>query len=154
VFTSVSSSAGWLLIHLQGTNFLEALQSEVSPGDATGDTLTPPQLTAAVQGCAKQLMQGYDKEQGGFGGPPKFPRPAELNLMLRAAHAAKVRYELYSGVCCLHCLLCCTRCWQPAHIMPSIWCPIRCHLHHCNAIDVAVVATGALPCSHTHTPGE
>jgi uncharacterized protein YyaL (SSP411 family) len=78
-------------VRRQGINFLEALQSEASPSaTAAGDALTPPQLTAAVMGCAKQLMQGYDKEQGGFGGPPKFPRPAELNLMLRAAHAAKV----------------------------------------------------------------
>jgi hypothetical protein len=45
----------------------------------------PKQLLAAVQGCAKSLMKGYDPKLGGFGGPPKFPRPSEINLLLRAA---------------------------------------------------------------------
>lgn len=30
-----------------------------------------------------QLAKSYDSKLGGFGGPPKFPRPVELNVMLR-----------------------------------------------------------------------
>ncbi|KAJ7560493.1 hypothetical protein O6H91_04G132100 [Diphasiastrum complanatum] len=37
----------------------------------------------AVQLCANQLAKGYDSDRGGFGGPPKFPRPVEINLILR-----------------------------------------------------------------------
>jgi uncharacterized protein YyaL (SSP411 family) len=54
-----------------------------SPGEAAA--VDPKQLLAAVHGCAKSLMKGYDPKLGGFGGPPKFPRPSEVNLLLRAA---------------------------------------------------------------------
>jgi uncharacterized protein YyaL (SSP411 family) len=30
-----------------------------------------------------QLAKGYDKKLGGFGGPPKFPRPVELYVVMR-----------------------------------------------------------------------
>ncbi len=33
----------------------------------------------------------YDAEYGGFGGPPKFPRPCEIQLMLRAQDRLRVR---------------------------------------------------------------
>ncbi|PNW80829.1 hypothetical protein CHLRE_07g331250v5 [Chlamydomonas reinhardtii] len=39
---------------------------------------------AAVEGCAADLGRRYDGEWGGFGGAPKFPRPCELQLLLRA----------------------------------------------------------------------
>lgn len=37
----------------------------------------------AVQLCANQLAKGFDPKLGGFGGPPKFPRPVEINVMLQ-----------------------------------------------------------------------
>lgn len=30
-----------------------------------------------------QLAKGYDAKLGGFGGPPKFPRPVELYVIMR-----------------------------------------------------------------------
>ncbi|KAG2441992.1 hypothetical protein HYH02_009785 [Chlamydomonas schloesseri] len=39
---------------------------------------------AAVEGCAADLGRRFDGEWGGFGGAPKFPRPCELQLLLRA----------------------------------------------------------------------
>lgn len=40
-----------------------------------------PQQT--VQLCSDQLAKGYDAKLGGFGGPPKFPRPVELYVIMR-----------------------------------------------------------------------
>eukprot|EP00271_Cylindrocystis_brebissonii_P000193 TRINITY_DN10235_c0_g1_i1.p1 TRINITY_DN10235_c0_g1~~TRINITY_DN10235_c0_g1_i1.p1 ORF type:complete len:878 (+),score=197.93 TRINITY_DN10235_c0_g1_i1:302-2935(+) len=37
----------------------------------------------AVKTCAETLSEQFDSRHGGFGGPPKFPRPSELNLLLR-----------------------------------------------------------------------
>ncbi|WIA34616.1 hypothetical protein OEZ86_012935 [Tetradesmus obliquus] len=69
---------------------LEALTSSppASPAGQSSSAAAaadPKRLLAAVQGCAKALMKGYDAKLGGFGGPPKFPRPSEINLLLRAA---------------------------------------------------------------------
>ncbi|CAI6001275.1 unnamed protein product [Closterium sp. NIES-64] len=38
----------------------------------------------AVQLCSEQLASRYDEDLGGFGSAPKFPRPSELNVLLRA----------------------------------------------------------------------
>lgn len=48
---------------------------------------SPEALTAAQQGRAidlgaAQLASRFDARLGGFGGAPKFPRPAEINLLL------------------------------------------------------------------------
>jgi uncharacterized protein YyaL (SSP411 family) len=71
-----------------------------SPGEAAA--VDPKQRLAAVQGCAKSLMKGYDPKLGGFGGPPKFPRPSEINLLLRAAteqvNAVQLFCVLWSGL--------------------------------------------------------
>lgn len=37
--------------------------------------------------CFEQAVQGYDAKFGGFGGGPKFPRPAVLMFLLRHYHA-------------------------------------------------------------------
>lgn len=37
---------------------------------------------AAIDTCATQLASRFDSRHGGFGGAPKFPRPAELLLMM------------------------------------------------------------------------
>ena len=44
-------------------------------------------LAAAVASCAGSLAKTFDRERGGFGKAPKFPRPSEINLLLRAASA-------------------------------------------------------------------
>lgn len=66
---------------------------------------SPDALTAAQQGraidlCATQLASRFDARLGGFGGAPKFPRPAELNLLL-AQHArlAAAGQEQEAGEC-------------------------------------------------------
>ncbi|CAI7794163.1 unnamed protein product [Closterium sp. NIES-53] len=38
----------------------------------------------AIQLCSEQLASRYNEDLGGFGSAPKFPRPSELNLLLRA----------------------------------------------------------------------
>ncbi|GFR51902.1 hypothetical protein Agub_g14278 [Astrephomene gubernaculifera] len=61
--------------------------SSASPSSSSSSTFTPfsPALAAAaVEACAADLARRYDAEWGGFGGAPKFPRPSELNLLLRA----------------------------------------------------------------------
>ncbi|GBG84956.1 hypothetical protein CBR_g39419 [Chara braunii] len=37
----------------------------------------------AIQLCVSQLASKYDGRLGGFGGAPKFPRPSEINILLR-----------------------------------------------------------------------
>jgi uncharacterized protein YyaL (SSP411 family) len=73
---------------------MEQLQEFTAPNSPTaegaGAGLTPQQLSAAVSSCAASLAKGFDKEQGGFGPAPKFPRPSEINLMFRAALQAQV----------------------------------------------------------------
>ena len=52
---------------------------------AEGQTFEPTQAAKAIEGCTKQLEERFDARLGGFGGAPKFPRPAEINL-LHIAH--------------------------------------------------------------------
>ncbi len=63
-------------------------------------------LLAAVSGCARALARSFDPKLGGFGGPPKFPRPSELNLLLRSAlepvghpQRARMCVDVYLYVC-------------------------------------------------------
>lgn len=87
---------------------LEQLTSSppTSPGGSAA-ALDPKTLAAAVQGCAQQLAKGFDPRLGGFGGPPKFPRPSEINLLLRAA-TEQVGKNLTSREArlALNCVLC------------------------------------------------
>ena len=48
-------------------------------------TFEPSQSATAIQRCIDQLAERFDAQLGGFGGAPKFPRPAEVNLLLVAA---------------------------------------------------------------------
>ncbi len=56
---------------------LAMLQSSADPGATT--TVTDSVLHAAY----RQILQSYDSAYGGFGGGPKFPRPATFNFLLR-----------------------------------------------------------------------
>ena len=44
----------------------------------------------ALAGAADQFARTFDARFGGFGGAPKFPRPSELLLLLRAWHVSRV----------------------------------------------------------------
>lgn len=46
------------------------------------ESLSDEQARKAIDSCAQMLTSRYDEERGGFGSAPKFPRPAELNLLL------------------------------------------------------------------------
>ncbi len=37
----------------------------------------------AIERCVRHLWEQFDRAHGGFGGAPKFPRPANLNLLFR-----------------------------------------------------------------------
>ena len=52
---------------------------------AEEQTFEPSQSAIAIQRCTDQLAERFDAALGGFGGAPKFPRPAEVNLLLVAA---------------------------------------------------------------------
>ena len=43
--------------------------------------------TTPLSNATQQLQQNFDRVNGGFGGAPKFLHPAELDLLLRQAHA-------------------------------------------------------------------
>jgi uncharacterized protein len=68
---------------------LAAFQSiggdEAHPGDLPGDV---PGLDALAD-AADQFARTFDARFGGFGGAPKFPRPSELLLLLRAWHVSR-----------------------------------------------------------------
>lgn len=50
------------------------------------EALSAEQQGRAIDGCVAQLAARFDRRLGGFGGAPKFPRPAEINALL-AQHA-------------------------------------------------------------------
>ena len=55
--------------------------AKLAAGHASGELVLGPDLVDA--GCA-ELAGVFDKEWGGFGHAPKFPQPANLELLLRA----------------------------------------------------------------------
>nr|MDQ2660085.1 thioredoxin domain-containing protein [Verrucomicrobiota bacterium] len=78
----------------QGARVIEALQeAAAAPVDAS-HSLGAETLEKAYQ----QIARTYDAHEGGFGGPPKFPRPVLLIFLLRAyalevTHASGLRSE-------------------------------------------------------------
>ncbi len=52
------------------------------PTSSRAGKLTP----SVLDRCFEQFKQMYDAERGGFGGAPKFPRPAVFNFLLRHYH--------------------------------------------------------------------
>ena len=70
------------------------------------EDLSDGQAIIAMDSCAQMMAARYDDKLGGFGSAPKFPRPAEMNLLLvqhlRAkaagskAEAGESLYRLYS----------------------------------------------------------
>eukprot|EP00878_Enallax_costatus_P033128 GHUV01036516.1.p1 GENE.GHUV01036516.1~~GHUV01036516.1.p1 ORF type:complete len:459 (+),score=103.89 GHUV01036516.1:406-1782(+) len=78
----------------QASTVMEQLEDFTSspPQSPTAAAAAPDKrrLLSAVSGCAKALSKGFDSKLGGFGGPPKFPRPSEINLLLKAAEEQDV----------------------------------------------------------------
>eukprot|EP00249_Psilotum_nudum_P022111 c28378_g1_i1 orf=179-2719(+) len=70
------------LLRQSGDQVIQQLAEATSATASVGELVEGlPQQP--VQQCANQLSKGFDKKLGGFGGAPKFPRPVEINLMLR-----------------------------------------------------------------------
>ena len=67
----------------QAEQLADAIRSRtgLAAGDAAGE-LTP----ALVEGAVAALRASHDAEWGGFGRAPKFPMPANLELLLRGYH--------------------------------------------------------------------
>lgn len=57
--------------------------AEATAASASSAELAQGLPQQAVELCANQLAKGYDPKSGGFGGPPKFPRPVELYVVMR-----------------------------------------------------------------------
>ncbi|MFN2508145.1 MAG: thioredoxin domain-containing protein, partial [Chthoniobacterales bacterium] len=76
----------------QGARIIEALSEAAASSEGTGERLGAETLEAAYH----QIARSYDAHEGGFGGPPKFPRPVTLNFLFRiyargVAHASGLR---------------------------------------------------------------
>ena len=85
---------------------IEQQNAELLKALSAGAVARPPagELTAApLQLAVERAAQAYDADFGGFGGAPKFPHPADLELLLRR-HAATG--EVRSGEMALHTLRC------------------------------------------------
>ena len=70
-------------------------------GEQLRAALTPPRLRAAgepearqVAAAAARLVEQTDRRHGGFGGAPKFPHPAAIDVLLRRHRAAGDRAAL------------------------------------------------------------
>lgn len=64
------------------------------------EALTVEEQARAIDGAAAQIAARFDAKLGGFGPAPKFPRPAEINLLLHqhARLAAAGREEAAGAV--------------------------------------------------------
>ena len=63
----------------QGTRIIEAL-SEAAAASASGVESVDANV---IEEAYRQIARTYDAHEGGFGGPPKFPRPVTLNFLFR-----------------------------------------------------------------------
>ncbi|KAK9808898.1 hypothetical protein WJX72_005964 [[Myrmecia] bisecta] len=66
----------------QGADTMEQL-AELTRSQGSQEALSNAAAIKAMARCAEQLASRHDQERGGFGSAPKFPRPAEINLLLR-----------------------------------------------------------------------
>ncbi|KAL4448270.1 hypothetical protein ABPG75_005489 [Micractinium tetrahymenae] len=63
--------------------------AELLKPEPSEEALSAEQQGRAIDRCAGQLASRFDSRLGGFGPAPKFPRPAEINVLL-AQHARLV----------------------------------------------------------------
>ncbi|HTX67406.1 MAG TPA: DUF255 domain-containing protein, partial [Opitutaceae bacterium] len=73
----------------EGARVTEALRHDSGAGAAApgGGDAFEAAAGAAIEGCFQQLAGAFDPAHGGFGGAPKFPRPAVFNFLFRYAAA-------------------------------------------------------------------
>jgi uncharacterized protein YyaL (SSP411 family) len=65
----------------QGEKTVNALRQYANQATREPGPLDPK----SIQACYEQLRDSYNKTQGGFGGPPKFPQPSNLLFLHRLA---------------------------------------------------------------------
>jgi uncharacterized protein YyaL (SSP411 family) len=79
----------------QGAHAVQVLRQfggqSFSSGAAGGESAPDPLGPAAVDRAFEVFRNSFDPEWGGFGGAPKFPRPAVLTLLARVHAAARAR---------------------------------------------------------------
>ncbi|MGZ5005572.1 MAG: thioredoxin domain-containing protein, partial [Chthoniobacterales bacterium] len=63
----------------QGTRIIEALREAAAASASGSDSVDAKVIDEAY----RQIARSYDAHEGGFGGPPKFPRPVTLNFLFR-----------------------------------------------------------------------
>lgn len=68
-------------IKLQSSDSMQQLV-DMSTSQAGQEDLSDGQAIIAMDSCAQMMATRYDERLGGFGSAPKFPRPAEINLLL------------------------------------------------------------------------
>ena len=73
---------------------MEQLATAVAPSAPNLEDVGSLVLTA-MDGCAAHLERTFDSALGGFSGAPKFPRPCELNLLVRQYLRKKVTLDFY-----------------------------------------------------------
>eukprot|EP00889_Picochlorum_renovo_P006708 jgi/Picre1/33738/NNA_001217.t1 len=67
---------------------MQQLQKGVAMmSEDNGNVDGAPAGRRVLEACAAMLLQRYDAEHGGFGGPPKFPRPCEMQSLFMASHS-------------------------------------------------------------------
>ena len=66
-------------IESSAQNALETLRDYVESGAQTGENSV--NWRAIYDGCKAQLERSFDAQWGGFGGPPKFPRPVQHDFL-------------------------------------------------------------------------
>ena len=75
----------------QGNHVIEALRKQATTAAPEGSA--PVRGAADLQRGVDSLWENFDREWGGFGGSPKFPRPAILRFLARAAASADATTE-------------------------------------------------------------
>eukprot|EP00898_Chlorokybus_atmophyticus_P003304 jgi/Chlat1/3975/Chrsp26S04040 len=72
-------------IQAGGEQALQAIAqlAEATSTVSTSETLSESFAEEAVANCCRQLDERFDPKEGGFGTAPKFPRPSELNVLMR-----------------------------------------------------------------------
>ncbi|GBF98147.1 hypothetical protein Rsub_10559 [Raphidocelis subcapitata] len=74
----------------QAASTLDQLRAFAEAGARQPEAAAGLQLADAPLAAARELMDRFDAERGGFGGAPKFPRPSELNALLAASAQAQL----------------------------------------------------------------
>jgi len=80
----------------QGREVVEALRR---PDTAPPEPATALRVQEAASRALAHFRRAYDPEEGGFGGAPKFPRPAVLDFLFRQAFALGFHHEDGRAAC-------------------------------------------------------